>query len=347
MNILFVAPNYYPHIGGVEKHIKEVSEELAKDGHEIVILTLKHENSYKSHEKTGNIEIIRMNRLDIRKLGVIYLYLQLFLNLPKFLTADIIHFHDFWTLWEWGKPFLSIFRFFKKPIYLTFHGWEGDIPPKPDIIEKRKICEQLVDGNICIGHFIEKWYNTKADIVSYGGVHKAEETTECENYILFAGRLAQDTGIIAYMQAWKEINKIYPELKFIICGDGDLKQKLVDYISKANITNVEFKGFVQDPEDYVKKSKIVFASGFLSILEAFSYKKPVISFYDNELKKDYLEMMPDSEKMMWISKSKEEIILYIQEALEDNEKVQKAYEYSLENSWQKVKEDYYKLWKKI
>ncbi len=31
MRVLFVAPNDYPHIGSVERHVREVSRELGKD----------------------------------------------------------------------------------------------------------------------------------------------------------------------------------------------------------------------------------------------------------------------------------------------------------------------------
>ena len=41
MKIAMIAPHYYPHVGGVEKHVVRVSEELSKNGHEIIIITIK------------------------------------------------------------------------------------------------------------------------------------------------------------------------------------------------------------------------------------------------------------------------------------------------------------------
>ena len=39
MKIAQVCPRYHPYIGGVETHVKEVSERLAKRGHEVEVLT--------------------------------------------------------------------------------------------------------------------------------------------------------------------------------------------------------------------------------------------------------------------------------------------------------------------
>ncbi len=174
MNIIFVAPNYYPHIGGVEKHIRELSYELIKDGHSIIIFVVKSEKLYKDYENDGVIKIIRFNRTSIKFINRFYLNLQLVKHVAKFKQADIIHFHDFGTMWILGLLVYPLLRYMHKKIFITFHGWEGDIPPKKSSIRKRKICEKLADANICVGHFIQKWYGTKADIVTYGGVHKAD-----------------------------------------------------------------------------------------------------------------------------------------------------------------------------
>jgi len=37
MRVLFIAPSYYPHIGGVEYVVKSVAERLARAGYEVVV----------------------------------------------------------------------------------------------------------------------------------------------------------------------------------------------------------------------------------------------------------------------------------------------------------------------
>jgi glycosyltransferase involved in cell wall biosynthesis len=38
MRLLFVAPSYYPHVGGVEYVVKSVAERLVKRGHDVTVL---------------------------------------------------------------------------------------------------------------------------------------------------------------------------------------------------------------------------------------------------------------------------------------------------------------------
>ena len=240
-----------------------------------------------------------------------------------------------------------ILKLFGKKLYITFHGWEGDIPPRKSVILKRKIVEKLASGNICIGHFIQKWYGTKADMVSYGGVKRVDNlSTNKEEYILFIGRLANDTGIWDYIKVWKDVSVQHSNLKFVICGDGILQKDIEQYVKEQNIERIIFKGFTANVETYIKDAKVIFTTGYLGLLEAFSYKKNVIAIYDNELKKDYLEMIPNYKNMMWVvNNDKDNVIRAINEAVEDTIKQEVAYRYSLENSWGKVKEDYYRLWK--
>lgn len=343
--ILFIAPNYLPHIGGVEKHIYYLSQEMLKDNHQVDILTLKYNNTYKDIEEDGNLKVIRVDKSSKKFGNRINTIKYMFKSIKNILKYDIIHIHDYSTFEMWIYPIYPILKLFNKKIYITFHGYEGDIPPRKQVIFRRKMVEKLATKNICIGHFIEKYYDTKADIVSYGGVNKVDNILENkEEYLLFIGRLAPDTGIFDYIKAWELISK-NSDLKFVICGDGVLREEIEKYIKKNNIQNIIFKGFVSDVESYIKDAKIIFTAGYLGILEAFSYKKNVIATYDNVLKEDYLKMILNYHEMMWVADNDiDNIVDAVNEAIGDTTKKKIAYIYSLENSWEKVKNDYYKLW---
>lgn len=345
-NILFLTPSYYPHIGGVEKHIREISLEILKDENNVTIITTKQNEDYLEYENSEGIKIIRVkwstNKL-LNKVLSIYYFFRFF---SFFASAKIIHYHDVGSFYQWGFVDFFLLKLLRKKIFITFHGWEGDVPPKRIIVIKRKICEWLSDGNICIGSFIEKWYGTRADFISYGGVHCMEENFINYDYILFIGRLEEDTGIRQYIKAWRTLCREDSALKLVICGNGSLKKEIDQYIDQFKLKNIEFLGVVKDPNKFLKNARIVLTSGYLGILEAFSYKKPVVSIYDNELKKDYLEMMPRSSEMMWIVKDVDGAVKAIQEILtgNKNQKVNNAYQFSMENTWGKVKNQYYQLW---
>lgn len=345
MKILFAAANYYPHIGGVEKHLRELSAELSADGHQVTIVVEKHDPSYPGYEKAGIAEVVRLERSTKRFVKSIYRYWQIARNCKRILAADVVHFHDFSVMWGW-LPAVILLKLLGRKVFITFHGWEGDCPPRKKILVQRKICELLCRGNICVGDFITKWYGTKADSVIYGGVTKAAALAEKEDLALFVGRLASDTGILQYLSAWKMVSAEFPALTLVVCGDGPLRSSLVEYLKREEISNVSFAGFVEDVESYLARAKVVFTSGYLGILEAFSYATAVVAIHDNRLKKDYLEMMPNSDGMMWIAGSAAEVAASVREALSGSDKMASGYRFSLANDWGNVKKAYYELWDK-
>lgn len=342
MRILMFAPLFHPHIGGVEKHVKRLSEELIKRGHEVTVITIKYDQNLPDFEKLNKIKIYRFPRMSLPK---VWIWIYTHRNLIK--SAEVIHCHDFASFIYWYLPFRFLCPL--KIVFVTFHGYEGIIPIPRKILFKRKITEFLTKGNICIGDYISKWYDIKADFISYGGVDTltAIKNTNSEGAV-FIGRLEKDTGIMTYISAVKILkNKYNIYFEVDICGDGSLREKIEKTI-KENELNVKLQGLVENPLDYLTKSKFAFVSGYLAILEAMINKKLVFSAYGNELKRDYLSLMPNSKNLMVIVSSPEElaekIAYYYKNPEKAEEKIKNAYLFAKEQTWDKVVNTYLKLW---
>jgi glycosyltransferase involved in cell wall biosynthesis len=148
MRILFLAAHKPPHIGGVEKHVYEVALRLRRMGNQIKLLSeedIRHPN--------------------VKFIGLVYIWLWLFLNRKLIAKADIVHIHD---VFIWYLPFRLLY--FRKPVFTTFHGWEGIWPiPRKNIFFKR-LASKLSWGTIAIGKYIEKYYKIKADKIIYGSI---------------------------------------------------------------------------------------------------------------------------------------------------------------------------------
>lgn len=160
MKIVFLTRLYYPHIGGVEKHVREVSKRLITRGHQVKIITEQYDSDLKKTEYTDGIEVHRFpggNKWSTWK--------WMELNKQILDWADIIHAHD---VYFWIIPYKLTHPF--KKTFLTFHGWEEEYPIPFKNIIVRKLSELLAVGNICVGDFIGKWYKTKPDYVTYGAV---------------------------------------------------------------------------------------------------------------------------------------------------------------------------------
>ncbi len=340
MNILFFCRLFYPHIGGVEKHVLEISKILVKKGHKVTVLTEQYDKNLGLKESVSGIEVLRIPNLKENWFKKFKIWFWLFKNQNLIKNADIIHCHD---VFFWYLPFRLIY--FNKPVYTTFHGYEG-YPLKWKNIAMHKISEKLSNGNICIGDFIKKWYGTKPTYITYGGVKISNLKSQISNKIkkesaLFIGRLDEQTGIKTYVDAVKLIRKKIPNFKFAIIGDGLFR--------KGIEKDFEVLGFQKNPEKYFKKYNFAFASRYLSILEAMAARKFIFAVYDNPLKKDYLKMAAFSKFIVLASSPLDivrKLLFYLDNLKEKDKIVESAYNWVKENSWNNVVSVYLTLWKK-
>lgn len=98
-----------------------------------------------------------------------------------------------------------------------------------------------------------------------------------EKYFLFFGRLEQSKGLINLLETFEKI----PEHKLVIVGEGSLKQFILNY----KLSNVELLGYKSGNEldELIKNSFFVvvpslsYENNPMTILEAYSYGKPVIA----------------------------------------------------------------------
>lgn len=339
MNILFFSRLFYPHIGGVEKHVLEISKILIEKGHKIVVVTELYDKRLDSKETVEGIKIYRIPNLKEGWFKKIKIWKWLLTHKDLIMSADVIHCHD---VFFWYFPF--IFLFPKKSIYTTFHGYEGYPISKKNILIRR-ISERLSKGSIGIGSFMNKWYGTKPDYVTYGGVNIANmkyEISKIKNKdsALFIGRLDEQTGIQTYVNAIRLIRKKIPGFELLVVGDGKFKKNIKK--------DIQVLGFQESPEKYFDRYRFAFVSRYLSIFEAMASKRLVFSVYDNPLKRDYLQMAPFS-KLINIITTKEElsslVLFYLNNPNKEKKMVRDAFEWVKNQTWEKVVRIYINLWR--
>lgn len=355
MTILFFCRRFYPQIGGVEKHVLEISKRLVRKGYKVVVIAEYEKNTNKQNYQspsgsatiTGKIEGIEVYRIDpgsdnwFKKFR---LWKELW-GLRKLIkSADIIHCHD---VFFWYLPFRFLYP--TKKVYTTFHGYEGNSMPTRKAILMHKLAEKLSNGNICVGDFLKKWYGTKPSLVTYGAVSvpvlKRQISTD-DKLIVFLGRLETETGIMEYLKTFKKLSQKHPEFKLEVLGDGSLMNEAKKYV-KDNKIKVNFKGFVKNTDEFIERASYVFVSRYLGILESMMSKKYVLALYNNKIKEDYLKMAPFSGYIS-ISSDSDELYKQLEDVLSDekqkNIKINKAYEWVKTETWDKMVNTYLKLW---
>ncbi|MCL4354078.1 glycosyltransferase family 4 protein [Patescibacteria group bacterium] len=356
MKIVFLTRLFYPHIGGVEKHVWKISKELVEKGHEVIVITetpLKsHSNTKQSSSpsaklmgETSGIKIFQINQGKDNWFKKFRIWSQLLAHRDIIEFSDVVHCHD---VFYWYLPFKLIFPF--KKVFTTFHGYEGNNIPTKKAIFSHKLAEKLSNGNICIGDFFDKWYGTNPTIISYGAVEIKDRqlsTLKPEKIrnALFIGRLEEETGIMEYLRALEILKTKGHKINLTVLGDGSQMKRSNAFAIRHRLS-VDFKGFVKDVEKYLKNTDIVFVSRYLGILEALGSKKIVFAIYNNGIKKDYLETAEFS-KYIYISSNSQSLANDIEHAILNKDyqkKIEDGFNWVKTQTWDLMCRNYLRLW---
>lgn len=356
MKVVFISSAFYPSIGGVETHALAVAKELARRGHEVVVVTENQQSKKTSDNKAGksksNVKSTLFTRRRLDQIGIYYfkfgqpsffkkfkIWIYLFQNRHIFNDADVIHVHD---VFIWYLPLR--FYFWNKKVFTTFHGYETIFPPAEMAKLIRKLSEKLSYGNIIVGDFIKKWYGTRPDIVMYGGVdsvplskYKIVNKRRRILKVLFIGRLEKDIGVLVYRDALRMLREKGMDFELVIHGEGSLRPEIESY--------GKVEGFVKDLRSSIKKADIVFSSSYLTMLQVMQLGKPIFAAYNNPLKHDYLRTSPFAEYIT-VSGSAHELARQLGRFQPNIKKLEKGQKWANEQTWGKVTDAYLQLWEK-
>ncbi len=260
MKILFLTRLSYPHIGGVERHVYEITKILKRKGNDVNIISEKE-----------------VKYPHTRFVGLIYIWYWFFKNRKVMENTDIVHCHD---VFIWYLPFKFLYP--NKKVYTTFHGWEGICPiPWKNIFLKR-LASKLSNGGIAVGEYVERYYGIKTNKVVYGGISMIriiDTKKKIKNSIVYIGRLEKDTGLLKFLK-WLDKNSRY-HIDF--CGDGPLRSQCEKYGT--------VHGFC-DPTPFLKKAEYCVPGGYLAALEGLAASCKLKLFWNNKVKEDYWKMSP-------------------------------------------------------
>lgn len=119
MKILFVLEYHYPHIGGVETLFKQLTEQLAKKGFEVAVLTNRHNNKLPKLEIINGVTIYRYSFYN-RYIFTLFAFFRAFILARKY---DLIH----TTSYNAAIPAYFAGLFTGKKVIITFHEVWGDL----------------------------------------------------------------------------------------------------------------------------------------------------------------------------------------------------------------------------
>lgn len=262
MKIMHIAPYYHPFRGGVESYIKNLSEAMVRQGHEIEVLC--------SNVPRGKA-VETINGVKVRRFPCWFRisYLPIIPTVKWALLrsrADVYHLHIAPPLLpEVGLMFAKLKR---KPVVLTYHNdviAEGLLGLLAGMYN-RTLLKVLLGGVDRIIVHTRKYlksspylsrYGKKAEIIPSGVDIKRFNTKDKKlakgwlglegKTILFVGSLNPKhmyKGIHLLIKAMPGIRKEFPDARLVIVGEGELRK---EYEALAEgLDCVRFEGFVED-----------------------------------------------------------------------------------------------------
>lgn len=357
--------------GGVQEHVRSLSNNLHNLGHQIDIYGPEKNihrfmnyypiaKSVKVPVPNGSWSNITIEKQDIKELVNRF-------NKKKY---DIIHIHDPYV------PFVSweIIKKTNSKKVATFHSaWEKNsiisfINPFISLFQDTFSIN--FSGAIFVSKFSKKsWQKLCGKEVKQKIIHNAvdkmffpvEKKITSDINLLFLGRLVEKKGPKHLLKSFYKIVKKFPKIKLIFVGNGPIKKSLEKYVKEKNLgNNVTFAGQIIGHKriKYYQQADIFCApysdEAFgLTVLEAMATGIPIVGF-NNSAFKEILKDYPNPELLVK-SRNVDKLAGALEKIIKNKDMRQKisfwllkeSKKYSWENIARETEEFYYRVLKKL
>ncbi|MBM7660839.1 1,4-alpha-glucan branching enzyme [Bacillus mesophilus] len=310
--VLMLTWEYPPRIvGGLARHVYELSKSIAKQGYDVYVITAK-DNDSPFYEFSEGVHIYRVDTYQQENDDFIHwidsLNLSLVeqaLELSKKISFDFIHAHD----WLVEGAAVTLKKAIDAPLIATIHATEhgrnqGIFTSLQENIHNREISlmEQASTVLVCSEYMksevtkLDSRLEEKVRVIPNGVDlsyfhcpveidHNLSEYISSEDHIVFSiGRIVPEKGFQTLIEAVPHVLKNHSNVKFIIGGTGPLEKKYHDLIKAKNLGQyIQLIGFVNDEERnqlLTNCDVAVFPSLYepfgIAALEAMIAKKPIV-----------------------------------------------------------------------
>lgn len=368
MNIAFFTDTYLPTVNGVVTSIEIFRQTLEKKGHTVYIFA-PHGPKNKKKEIKNEKNVFRfkstkyiwypdcrlsfpysriLNRFSKLNINIIHSHTSFSVGLlamymsKKYSVPLLVTYHTLFI--EYNHHMLMPKEYFKKFVKWSSKSYCNacDLVISPTEIIKRELENYNVSTDI-------KVIPTGIDLTDYHKIHTEEIIIKYDldidrEYLITISRLDKEKNIPFLLEAFAEIHKEKPNIRFIIIGDGSNKKKLSKQAEELQILDkIIFTGYIDRKQIFplLKFSKLfIFASKTetqgLVLLEAMSMKIPVVAVdamgVSNVLENNAGGILSEEDVQVFVS--------YVLNLLDDGnlykEKSQEAYQRALSLSANKM-----------
>jgi glycosyltransferase involved in cell wall biosynthesis len=277
MNLLFVAPRYYPHVGGVEYVVMSVAERLIKKGHDITVLC--GGSSIDNPEKEW-INGVHVFRWPVWSPGDAYHIPRMRGKLKSWLLnavkgCDVVHFHSIHSVLTVYSLDLLKNCGVRKVLTPHYHGtghtafrrllwqaWRGyikralgsvNLVHTVSDLESKLMLKDFNVESVTIGHGVEEWLS--------------EVDWSPSGYVMYSGRIEKYKNVHRLANIVKMLNNMGWDLELKVFGSGPYASELVKHLNRLKI-RYKFKS-PQPYREYITHLSRASLFGLLSQREAY------------------------------------------------------------------------------
>jgi glycosyltransferase involved in cell wall biosynthesis len=277
MRILFIAPSYYPHIGGVEYVVKSVAERLAKAGHEVTVVA-GEPNTDRPYEEVVNG--VRVARWPVWSPGSAYHIPRRRSDLENLLKelarqADVAHVHSVHSVFSMYS--LKVVKQVGVRVVVTpyYHGTGHTVFRRLLWVFWRRYVRSLLKG--CIVHtvsklearLVKKDFGVNATPIENGVEERIRNLRwDPQGYVLYSGRIERYKNIDMLARIVKILNDFYGlNLELKVFGRGPYVERLRRFLKRLGVPHEvgDFKPY----EEYIEILSHATLFGLLSEKESY------------------------------------------------------------------------------
>jgi glycosyltransferase involved in cell wall biosynthesis len=244
MRILQVCHRYFPYYGGVEEHVRQISERLAKRN-DVEVCTTDSSGALARTEVVNGVEVKRFDCYAPNNAYYFSPAMKRYLK-KKSESFDIIHahnYHAFPALYaaQTKKGNKLVFTphyhsrgntFFRSLLHRPYKFFGGQIFAKAD----RVICVSNYEKNLILENFgkIEEKLVMIPNGVNFEEFRALKERKEDSHVVLTVGRLERYKGVQHLIEV---LPKLESDVSLEIVGEGPYKSTLVKLAEDLSVEN--------------------------------------------------------------------------------------------------------------
>ena len=244
MRVVMLSNSFPPQVGGIQEHVSNLAQTLARQGHQLKIVTVRRNNSERVRDTFAGLDVIRVPQLNLPKtMNAQYLAIATALLVALRIRgqADVVHYHTFWpdafTAFIVNKFVPTVYtahesRFLimaeqpksQRWLRLALRPFQGILAPSTELLDVTRQLGVSAEKSVFIANAVDA--NKFRPDLTRGSVRARYAIPADHCLILCPRRLVAKNGLEFLLESLPSIRRRFSGVSVLIAGDGPEKEKL-------------------------------------------------------------------------------------------------------------------------